>query len=167
MNLEINHYLSGSCNLIYPMARVSCSSYILPYNWPPKSDLLLRNSLLELKKIFNKIQKKDMCYHRSLCHQQLNGFGNGSNLLCRMSPTVWAIGSSGTAAGGGPPPVWTVLSYLSHLGSCDLFSIFFPASFQLFAGPLDDISIHIVLICECLPDIFFFIRWSSSHLLSQ
>ena len=40
----INRYLSGSCNLIYPMARASRSSYSLPYKWPPKSDLLLRNS---------------------------------------------------------------------------------------------------------------------------
>ena len=67
------------------------------------------------------------------------GFGNGSSLLWRMSPTVGAIGSSGTAAGGGPHPFETVLSYLRHLGLCAFFQDF-PASFQLFAGPVGDIS---------------------------
>ena len=42
-----------------------------------------------------------------------------------------------------------------------LLSQVFPASFQLFVGPLGDISIR-VLICECLPGIFFFIRCCSS-----
>ena len=50
VNLVINHYLSESCYSVYPMARASRLSYSLPYNWPPKSDLLLRNSLLELLK---------------------------------------------------------------------------------------------------------------------
>ena len=82
-----------------------------------------------------------------------------------------AIGSSGLAAGGVHQPFETVLSYLRRLGYCVFFfcfflcffSSFFPASFQLFTGPLGDISIRIALICESLPGIFFFLRCSSIH----
>ena len=44
---------------IYPMARASRLSYSLPYSWPPKSDLLLRNSLLELLNFLR--YEKRMC----------------------------------------------------------------------------------------------------------
>ena len=45
------------------MARASCSSYSLTYNWLPKSDLLLRNSLLALIHFLNKIREKNVSYH--------------------------------------------------------------------------------------------------------
>ena len=68
-----------------------------------------------------------------------------------MSPTVWAIGWSGTAAGRGPQPVHN-----------PFFKFFFPADSQLFVGPFGDISIRVLTcICKCLPGIFFFIRCSS------
>ena len=78
--------------------------------------LSITNSLLELINFLNKIREKDV-HHGGSRHHHTG--------VWRMSPTVWAIGSSGTAAGWVNQPFETVLSYLRRLGFCDFFIFFF------------------------------------------
>ena len=107
-----------------------------------------------------KIREKDASYHGGggprHHHAGLTTFAqNVTNDLSNW--IIW----NGCRWGSVHHAFETVLSYLRHLGFCVVvFPQVFPVSVQLFVGPLGDTSIC-VLICECLPGIFFFIRCTS------
>ena len=106
------------------MARASRSSCSLPYNWPQKSDLLLRNSLLELVNFLIKIRENDVSYHGGPRHHH-TGLATDPIFSRECHQRFGRLDHLERLQMGVHHPFETVRSYLRHLGFCAFFQVFF------------------------------------------